>query len=278
MSYWSGEALAERLPNLVSPYDAAQIDCAAYRLRVGPEAYISPTGEAKDAAIKTRVPLDPGEAFTVPPGQFAFLLTEERVTVPKAALAFISIRATVKFRGLVNVSGFHVDPGYSGRLVFSVFNAGPAPVHLARGDECFLIWYADLDRNTELAKTGPGFDDIPTKLINPIAGEIQSFAGLLAKIEATEKRMDAVSHEQNLVRVIGLVLLAAIVGWFIREVTTPRNVPAPPTAAQVPTTPANTPERAETRSALPAQPLNPPESSSSRVAPRAPQLTTPTNQ
>lgn len=276
MTYWSGETLAERLPDMVSPYDAAQIDCAAYRLRVGPEVYISPTGEAKDAATKTKVPLDLGEAFTVPPGQFAFLLTEERVTVPKNALAFISVRATVKFRGLVNVSGFHVDPGYNGRLVFSVFNAGPGPVHLARGDDCFLIWYADLDRETALAKSGLGFDDIPTKLINPIAGEIQSFAGLLAKIEATDKRMDAVSHEQNLVRVIGLVLFAAIIGWFIREVTTPRSITAPP-AAQVSTKPA-IPERAEARPALPAQPLTSPEGSATNVAPRAPQPTTPTNQ
>jgi len=103
------------------------------------------------------------------------------VTVPNTALAFISVRATRKFRGLANVSGFHVDPGYSGRLVFSVFNAGPGSVHLARGDDCFLIWYADLDRTTVLAKTVGGFEDIPTKLINPIAGEIQSLAGLLSK-------------------------------------------------------------------------------------------------
>ncbi len=272
MSFWSGETLVERLPDLISPYEAAQVDCAAYRLRVGPEVYISPTGEAKDAATKTKVPLDLGEAFTVPPGQFAFLLTEERVTVPNKALAFISVRATVKFRGLVNVSGFHVDPGYSGRLVFSVFNAGPGPVHLARGDDCFLIWYADLDRETTLAKTSPGFQDIPTKLINPIAGEIQSFAGLLAKIEATDKRMDAVSHEQNLVRVIGLVIVGAIVGWFIREVTTP------PPPAQVSMTVPITPERAEPRPALPAQPLTLPEGSSTNVAPRAPQPTSPTKQ
>jgi dCTP deaminase len=225
MSFWSGETLGERLPGLVTPFDVARIDCAAYRLRVGPEVYVSPTDQAKDAKTKTKVALKLGEAFTIPPGQFAFLLTEERVTVPNTALAFISIRATVKFRGLVNVSGFHVDPGYSGRLVFSVFNAGPGPVHLARGDDCFLIWYADLDRTTALAKTGGGFDDIPTRLINPIAGEIQSLAGLLSKIEATEERMNSIRHEQNLVRVIGLAVLAAFLGWFFREAIPSRPAP-----------------------------------------------------
>ena len=33
MSFWSGEALGERLPGLIDPFDPAQIDCAAYRLR-----------------------------------------------------------------------------------------------------------------------------------------------------------------------------------------------------------------------------------------------------
>jgi dCTP deaminase len=275
MTFWSGETLADRLPSLITPFDAAQIDCAAYRLRVGPEAYVSPTGESNDAATKTKVSLDLGEAFTVPPGQFAFLLTEERVKVPNNALAFISVRATVKFRGLVNVSGFHVDPGYNGRLVFSVFNAGPGSVHLARGDDCFLIWYADLDRETALAKSGPGFHDIPTKLINPIAGEIQSFAGLLAKIKATEKRMDTISHEQNLVRVIGLIIVAALVGWFIREATVLRAVPAAPAIGQAAPAPAVPTGRADPGPALPTQPLTQPEGSAITITPQAPQPTTP---
>ena len=225
MTFWSGETLTARLGELIEPFDREQIDCAAYRLHIGPEVYVSPASDANDAKIQTKVQLADGESFALPSGQFAFLLTEERVTVPSTALAFISIRATIKFRGLVNVSGFHVDPGYHGRLVFSVFNAGPAPVHLARGDDCFLIWYADLDRETAFAKTAPGFDNIPTRLINPIAGEIQSFAGLLSKIKANEKRMDGLAQEQNVVRVIGLIIVAAIAAWAMREFMPARALP-----------------------------------------------------
>ena len=265
MTFWSGETLGERLAELVAPFDPARIDCAAYRLRVGPEIYVSPTDQAKDAQTRSKVALDAGEAFTVPAGQFAFLLTEERVAVPDTALAFISVRATIKFRGLVNVSGFHVDPGYKGRLVFSVFNAGPGPVHLARGDECFLIWYADLDRQTKLAKTGAGFDDIPTKLINPIAGEVQSLAGL-------SKRMDALAAEQTLVRVIGLMLLAVLLGWFIRELTASRSsAPGAQVERSVAVSPTSTLEPATPRSSTPARPLTPNQPSSNTVEPRASQ-------
>jgi len=47
-----------------------------------------------------------------------------------------------------NVSGFHVDPGWSGKLVFSVYNAGPAETVVAKGEPMFMIVYADLDRTT----------------------------------------------------------------------------------------------------------------------------------
>lgn len=183
--------------------------------------------------------------------------------MPDSALAFISVRATIKFRGLVNVSGFHVDPGYRGRLVFSVFNAGPGPVHLARGDECFLIWYADLDRATKLVKTGGGFDDIPTKLINPIAGEIQSLAGL-------SKRMDSIAAEQTLIRVIGLMILAVLFGWFIRELTAYRGT-TPEAQVERPATepPRSTPESAAPRSTAPPPPLTSAQPSSTTVEPRA---------
>jgi dCTP deaminase len=162
-----------------------------------------------------------GEGLAVPPGQFGFLVTEEVVRVPADALGFISIRARVKARGLVNVSGFHVDPGYQGRLVFAVFNAGPAPVHLARGDDCFLIWFADLDRASRSAKAGTGFSGIPSDLINPIAGEIQSFAGLLAKIDATKKELEGrlrkVERDHTIVRWGVTLLVAAALSWLFRD-------------------------------------------------------------
>src|SRR5439155_21170679 len=86
---------------------------------------------------------------TIPPGQFGLLITEEEVITPNDAIAFISVRSHIKFRGLVNVSGFHVDPGYKGKLKFSVYNAGSQTIVLEVGEPAFIIWFADLDRPTK---------------------------------------------------------------------------------------------------------------------------------
>src|SRR5690606_791554 len=86
-----------------------------------------------------------GESFTIPPGQFAFLLTEEVVSIPDNLMGWISLRSGIKFKGLVNISGFHVDPGFKGNLIYSVFNAGPSPIPISRGDPLFKLWIAELD-------------------------------------------------------------------------------------------------------------------------------------
>jgi dCTP deaminase len=93
-------------------------------------------------------------------------------------MGFISIKATYKLKGLVNVSGFHVDPGWSGPLIFAVFNAGPAPVHLQRGLPLFLLWIADLDEPSEKRKTKHGPDGIPPTAINNITGVVDSIYAL----------------------------------------------------------------------------------------------------
>jgi dCTP deaminase len=220
--FWSGETLTQRLPQLIEPFGSDRVDCAAYTLAVGPEVYVSPTDQTADPATVTVRKLDEGEAFTIPPGQFAFLLTEEIVSIPADAIAFISIRAKTKFRGLVNVSGFHVDPGYRGQLTFAVFNAGPVPIHLKRGQPIFLIWYANLDRESAFKKNGPVRVGIDTELVTAVAGELLSFAGLSKRIKDVDKtlgeRIHAVEKEQTYYRVIAAIALAVVialaVGWM----------------------------------------------------------------
>ena len=241
MTFWSGEALKERLHEIIDAPnpDPGRIDCAAYTLSVGPEYYVSPTDQTSDAKSRSLMLLDENKAFAIPPGQFAYMQTEERVMVPDNAIAFISIRARYKWKGLVNVSGFHVDPGYKGRLTFAVLNAGPTPIHLRRGEQCFLIWYADLDRVSNSKKTKPTKDHIDLLFVNSIAGELHSLDGLANRIRDTEKelhlRISAVENKQTAVMVtatVALTLLVAVAGklgadYFLSRMNTPVEATSP---------------------------------------------------
>jgi len=174
MAFWRGESLSVRLPSLVTPFDPARIDCAAYTLTLGGEAFVTadlPDGGSAVEGVK--LTLTPGQQVRIAPGQFAFLLTGESVEVPADAIAFISMKARYKFRGLINVSGFHVDPGFKGHLVFSVYNAGPSPVVISQGAPLFLIWYATLDGTTSMLYQGQS-KSISDDLISNMSGQVFS--------------------------------------------------------------------------------------------------------
>ena len=182
MAFWSSQRLEHELKGLVGHEDRDAVDCNAITMRVGGEIYITPGLEQAAPSSHTKQILAPNAPIAIPPGQFAFLLTEEVVTIPPEVMGFISIKATFKSKGLVNVSGFHVDPGWSGRLIFAVFNAGPATIHLQRGMQLFLLWIADLDEASEKRKAKPGHAGIPPAMINNITGVVDS-------VYALEKRM-----------------------------------------------------------------------------------------
>ena len=240
-TFWSGETLNKQLKALIKPFNPDRVDCAAYTLSMGSEIYVSPTSETVDPKTVTVCKLDQGEAFTIPPGQFAFLLTEETVSVPGNALAFISIRAKTKFRGLVNVSGFHVDPGYCGQLTFAVFNAGPVTIHLKRGEQIFLIWYASLDQETEYKKHSPAKEGIDIQLISGISGELHSFSSLSSKITDIDrglgKRIHNIEKKQVYFQTIFYIVVAIIistVGYWLKGVIESAVSHSPATTISVP--------------------------------------------
>ncbi|NET69604.1 MAG: deoxycytidine triphosphate deaminase [Sphaerospermopsis sp. SIO1G2] len=218
MSFWSSQTLHSRLPTLIEPFNVDQIESASYELCLGEEVYIS---SLPDTPIKERkkVILSEKETVCIPPGQFAFLITAEVIKVPKNSLAFISIKFKFKSHGLINVSGFHVDPGYNGKLIFAVYNAGPLNFHVARGERIFTIWYADLDQEDENSRKKKGYDSIPTDLMNS-PDLVSSLPYLNKRLDELEQKIESYSVKQAITFAIStavfLTVAKPIVDIFIQ--------------------------------------------------------------
>jgi dCTP deaminase len=187
MAFWSSESLRWKLAaeRLVEPYDDSRVVHSAYELGVGSEAFV--TSDSGDRTI-----LPPGRKIVIPPGQFGLLVTQETIRVPTSAIAFISIRAGIKFQGLVNVSGFHVDPGYYGYLKFAVYNAGSRSIILDQGQRVFMIWFADLDKQDDnpYPKRSPSLIAITAEDVAKIRGEVASPAELKQQLDALKVELD----------------------------------------------------------------------------------------
>jgi len=145
MSFWTTQRIRQALTSENPPIAQPILDRvrnACYELSLGTETLITSTGGTKRTHKE-------GDQVLIPPGQAALLITEEELRIPRDVLAFISIRASRKISGLVNVSGFHVDPGFRGRLKFSVYNAGSESIVLEVGERMFPIWFYQLDEDNE---------------------------------------------------------------------------------------------------------------------------------
>lgn len=206
MAYWSAETLDKRVQaeNLVSPYTPSNVQSSAYELSLGPQAFIT------SDPTKTRRTLVEGEQVIIPPGQFALLLTEEKIRIPSDSMGFISIKAGIKFRGLVNVSGFHVDPGFEGRLKFAVYNAGSRDIVLSRGTQLFMIWFSLLDHPTKQLYSGShaNQDEITNDDVMKLLGEVASPAALNDRVKELERRFNFATNAIKAI-VVAVVLAAA---------------------------------------------------------------------
>lgn len=209
--FWSREKLEEKLTEII--FDGTgetpvgnpdNFDCAAYTLTVGPEVYVTPAKPAQTPKDGSIIKLEHGEDFKIPAGQFVFLITEEFLKIPKNAIGFVSLKTgSLKFKGLVNVSGFHVDPGYEGRFIFSAYNAGPTEIPVQRGEALANIWLASLDRETQYHYKKEGLRSIPSKTISGITGEVFSPIALKKRVDQLETKIE---NQKNVI--ISLVLLA----------------------------------------------------------------------
>jgi dCTP deaminase len=237
VSFWGGRKILDELSAdpIVAPFNANQIDCNAYTLRMGAEAYVTPDygailrrnkKQVLKEATKFQTPLGDipikGGGLVIPSGQFAFLLTEERVDFPADVMGFISLKSRVKFRGLINVSGFHVDPGFSGHLIYSVFNAGPNPIHIQRGDLLFLLWFADLSGPAQVKyrknMAVPQLE-IPSDLISDVAKEVQSVQRISDRLDFVERRLGTIWN--------GTILIGSILALFFAFLQVRNQIPNP---------------------------------------------------
>jgi dCTP deaminase len=222
MSFWSAEKVREVIlkANVISPYNEKRIKHGAYELSLGSQAFLTSDPNGKRADLKPR------EQISIPPGQFCLLITEEIITMPKNVIGFISVKASIKFQGLVNVSGFHVDPGFCGRLKFAVYNVGSRSVPLIQGDPVFPIWFCDLNQ-----ETGEGYDgmhngqkEINTDDIRSIQGELASPAALKLQIDQLrtdhDKKITAVEGTVNTLKGVAITILFVLIGLFLLPIKT----------------------------------------------------------
>lgn len=181
-----------------------QAEFASYDMSLGDEVYIS--GEDFPKKLSGAYPF-----VSIPRGQFALLMTNEYVTMPRDYLGFISIKFGMKAQGLINVSGFHVDPGFEGRILFSVYNAGPSDVLLKHGEPTFIIFFYKLRGLVDRPYAGKRQHQecLPTDLVT-------SLKGVSASLWEVDKRVRDLEVTNRVLIGFLAALAAGLVALFVQ--------------------------------------------------------------
>lgn len=213
MPFWGLEdwRRAGETESVVSDFEPEQFADGCYRLAIGREAIVSVEANATSGVRRN---LEQDDFLQILPGQFAYLITAERVRIPDTAIGFINIATKIKLAGIVNISGFHVDPGYDGRLIFTIFNAGAQTVHLGYRERIFRLWLQDYIGVVK--PKGKGFDTIPYEWANGLVGAYPSPFVVDQKLnEMREKFEVRIGTLENDIRAEKANRYQFIIGMFV---------------------------------------------------------------
>lgn len=233
----SGEHLVKQIYGqpepLITNIDWNNFGGWQFDLNLGDEAFVT----GSDEPIK----LKKNGFLTIRSGCFALLTTNEKINMPSYLMGFIAVRFSYKKLGLINISGFHVDPGYNGKLIFSVYNVGPNDIIMRQGQPVFSIFFQRLSddlsidlssfKDSDLSdlpihedirkklneksekpfKRPLGFNGIPLDMITSIHGPSKS-------ITMYNDRIEKLEHSLKIYGGIALAILGAIAGVAIGSI------------------------------------------------------------
>ena len=131
----------------IVPFDPQSLQPASYDLRVGDEGFTATAGKKIDLTAQGILVLEPGD--------FAAVLTLERIELDASHAGRFGLRSSLGRRGVIAAIGPQVDPGFRGKLHIGLVNLSPSRVTLARGDQFCTIEFHQLAEPARKPYDGP---------------------------------------------------------------------------------------------------------------------------
>ena len=199
------DAFASKGALITSNYDSRNLEPCSYDVRIGSDVFLTSAGR--------ELKLSRGETFTILPGDYAIVTTLERFGLPNDVYARVGLKTAYSLRGLMNLSGPHITPGFRGLLVLGLANFGPTGITLRYGDPIFSVEFDRLSQPASHGYSGPMQDlnYIPTPVVDQLrAVSFEPIGNLKTKLEIATAKIETL---QSVVYFVLLpVIIAAIAG------------------------------------------------------------------
>jgi len=109
-------------------------------------------------------------SMAVDPGEVLFVLTEERVELPRNIMAQLSPKRKLSHEGILVLGGLCIDPLYRGRLLVGLYNFSSTRFPLLPGKKLIAAVFSELGEEEigELRPVETNIEDFPDELIRLI--------------------------------------------------------------------------------------------------------------
>lgn len=225
---------AESIDRLISEgklkirdYDRALLSPASYDARLGRRAFVSSEKAKIDVEAKGNLLLQAGD--------FAVITTFERFEFPLDLVGHIGMRSHYARKGVIQLSGPQIDPGFCGVLVVGLFNSSPRDIIVPYKEPLVTIEFVRLIEPAKKGYCGPyqEQEDVPTADMEwLVETKGMSFAQVIANLQALTMNVKSLSDSVVTFRedlksfktvvTVGLTILTLIVaafgflGYFLR--------------------------------------------------------------
>ena len=138
----------------------------------------------------------------IQPGEVVYVLTKEKVNLPADMYMSLSANRGMSEYGVLTLGGFAVDPGYSGRLMFGLFNYSSTPFTLMPGEKLIggVFYQLNEDESVSIDElvAPKSIDEFPARLVSIISQYSPTgMTSLEESIKTISKQMTALKEELN---------------------------------------------------------------------------------
>jgi dCTP deaminase len=136
--------------------------------------------------------------MVVEPGEVVFVLSEERLTLPKNVMAQLVPKRKLSREGIIVLGGFCVDPLYEGRLLVGLFNYSSTNFILEPLRKLIAAVFFELQENEigTLKKPEASVEDFPNDLKRLISSyQPIDMKGLKEHIQTLEEQINLLRGE-----------------------------------------------------------------------------------
>lgn len=131
----------------ISDFSAECLQPASYDLRVGEEGFMNSANRVINIQNEGMLEIQPGD--------FALIMTHERLRLPANMLGRFGLRSLYARMGLLATAGPQVDPGFEGKLVIGVVNFSSQTIKLSYLTPFCSLELQRLSQNAHTPYQGP---------------------------------------------------------------------------------------------------------------------------